>query len=80
MDEKLTDVEREFEEWWVDYYSDSGSPKEMVRSAYFAAYARATERTARRCFEICQRSTGPVPESLGADQCARVIAKEFGLD
>ena len=77
MDEKLTDAEREFEEWWTgqmkgyDVLPSLGT-KAAAKAAYFAADAHATKRTARRCREICGGR-------VYAMNAAISIAKEFGL-
>ena len=95
MDEKMSEAEREFEEWCKEEYPDSVDLAIRLipaRKAYLAAAARYTERTARRCVEICKAA---VPRAhtyasenadiyhavdTARDRCVEAIAKEFGLD
>ena len=72
MDEKLSEAEREFEEWWAEEQNASQHTKPVAKAAYLAAYARATERTARECVEICDGR-------VYAMNAAISIAKKFGL-
>ena len=83
MDEKMSEAEREFEEWCKEEYPDSVDLAIRLipaRKAYLAAAARYTERTAWRCREICQQQTQEPECPERAQYCADAIAKEFGLD
>jgi hypothetical protein len=74
-------AEQAFEEWWAGQMKGYDiQPSLGTKAAAKAAYLAATERTARRCREICGRVPCSVPESAGADKCAIAIAKEFGLE
>ena len=87
MDEKMSEAEREFEEWCKEEYPDSVDLAIRLipaRKAYLAAAARYTERTARRCVEICATlpfhdEDAAAIQADGANACGRAIAKEFGL-
>ena len=79
MDEKMTDAEREFEEWWAEQPSKTITAKTI----WLAADANATDRTARRCVEICDivdASPDEGPVTREALRIASTITKEFGLD
>jgi hypothetical protein len=81
MDEKTSAAEQAFEEWWdkprlIPLPSDELGAVPIVRAFAEQAYLAATERTARRCMEICREQLGPRVRL----ECARAIAKEFGLD
>ena len=89
----MSEAEREFEERWKAH-GFSGDVYNRCKQFYLegAASARATERTARRCVEICKAA---VPRAhtyasenadiyhavdTARDRCVEAIAKEFGLD
>ena len=84
----MTDAEQAFEEWCLTegYQSEWTDVHGIAKEAYLAA----TERTARRCVEICDtQELYSVPgcttnrlkhRSKTSDECVRAIAKEFGLD
>jgi hypothetical protein len=76
MDEKPSAAEQAFEEWWKSEYGPH-----MSKVSYLAAkssWLAATERTARRCVWICEADDSPYG-GIKWD-CARAIAKEFGLE
>lgn len=78
MDEKqIIAAEQAFEEWKKDKPVASLWKKDkLLDSLAKAVYLAATERTAQKCMEICNRGY----ENLGSSVAARAIAKEFGLD
>ena len=81
MTEKLTAAEQAFEKSaretqqmiLAGIAADLGVQTSIIVAALRAADARATERTARRCVEICRIH-------WDEEAIARAIAKEFGLD
>lgn len=80
MDEKLTTAEQAFEEYWgTRPLTDRGivtmAEWDTAKMVYVSAVEWATERTARRCAELCNSQAC---WALPVD-CAEDIAKEFGL-
>ena len=88
----MSEAEKAFEEFW-SLRQCTLPPKEYIALKYDlrSAYLAATERTARRCEEICNEGAreqesnlklepGNQDIRLGHARDANAIAKEFGLD